>query len=101
MKGQYWNPSQFNEAEFDKKMAEVYAEPDERVRQVKAKLMTREILEKAPYIWLPAQYGFTAWWPWVKNYGGPEGTGLLQLTVPRTSPSDLSTVRAAVEFGVN
>jgi hypothetical protein len=38
---------------------------------------------------------------WVKNYGGPEGTGLLQLTVPRTSPSDLSTVRAAVEFGVN
>jgi peptide/nickel transport system substrate-binding protein len=70
LKGQYWNPSQFNEPEFDKKMAEVYAEPDERVRQVKAKLMTREILEKAPYIWLPTQYGFTAWWPWVKNYGG-------------------------------
>jgi outer membrane protein assembly factor BamB len=38
---------------------------------------------------------------WVKNYGGPEGTGLLQLTIPRTSPSDLSTVLAAVEFGVN
>jgi len=48
----------------------VYAEPDERVRQIKAKLMTREILEKAPYLWLPTQYGYTAWWPWVKNYGG-------------------------------
>ena len=70
LKGQYWNPSQYNDPEFDKKMAEVYAEPDERVRQIKAKLMTREILEKAPYLWLPTQYGYTAWWPWVKNYGG-------------------------------
>jgi peptide/nickel transport system substrate-binding protein len=32
--------------------------------------MTREILEKAPYIWLPTAYVYTAWWPWVKNYGG-------------------------------
>ena len=70
LKGQYWNPSQYNDPEFDKKMAEVYAEPDERVRMVKAKLMTREILEKAPYLWLPTPYTYTAWWPWVKNYGG-------------------------------
>ena len=70
LKGQYWNPSQYNDPEFDKKMAEVYAEPDERVRMIKAKLMTREILDKAPYLWLPTQYGYTAWWPWVKNYGG-------------------------------
>ncbi len=70
IKGQYWNPSQYNDPEFDKKMAEVYAEPDERVRQIKVKLMTREILEKAPLIFLPNAYGFTAWWPWVKNYGG-------------------------------
>ena len=70
LKGQYWNPSQYNDPEFDKKMAEVYAEPDERVRMIKAKLMTREILEKAPYLWLPTPYTYTAWWPWVKNYGG-------------------------------
>jgi peptide/nickel transport system substrate-binding protein len=36
-------------------MAEVYAEPDERVRQIKVKLMTREILDKAPYIFLPTR----------------------------------------------
>jgi len=51
-------------------MAEVYAEPDERVRQIKVKLMVREILDKAPHIFLPAPYVYTAWWPWVKNYGG-------------------------------
>jgi len=70
LKGQYWNPAQYNDPEFDKKMQEIYAEPDERVRQIKAKLLTREILDKAPYIWLPTPYVFTAWWPWVKNYGG-------------------------------
>ena len=70
VKGQTWNPSQYADPEFDKKMAEVYAESDERVRQVKVRLMTREILEKAPHLWLPTPYVYTAWWPWVKNYGG-------------------------------
>ena len=67
---QTWNPSQHSDPEFDKKMAAVYAEPDERVRQIKVKLMVREILDKAPHIFLPAPYVYTAWWPWVKNYGG-------------------------------
>ncbi len=68
--GQTWNPSQYSDPNFDKKMAEVYAEPDERIRQVKARLTTREILEAAPHIYLPTPYAYTAWWPWVKNYGG-------------------------------
>jgi len=67
---QTWNPSQHSDPEFDKKMAAVYAEPDERVRQVKVKLMVREILDKAPHIFLPSPYVYAAWWPWVKNYGG-------------------------------
>ena len=67
---QTWNPAQYSDSEFDKKMAAVYAEPDERVRQVKVKLMVREILDKAPAIFLPTPYAYTAWWPWVKNYGG-------------------------------
>ena len=32
--------------------------------------MTTDILDKAPYIWLPTPYVFTAWWPWVKGYEG-------------------------------
>jgi peptide/nickel transport system substrate-binding protein len=69
-KNSIFNPSRWADPEYDKKMLEVIAEPDERVRQVKVRLMTREILEKAPYIWLPVPYVYTAWWPWVKNYGG-------------------------------
>ena len=67
---QTWNPSLYTDPEFDKKMAAVYLEQDESKRQLQLKLMTREIVEKAPYIWLPVPYFYTAWWPWVKNYGG-------------------------------
>jgi len=70
VKGQVWNPAQFSDPEIDKKMAEVYAEPDERVRQVKVRLMTRDILERSVNLWLPTPYVYTGWWPWVKNYGG-------------------------------
>ena len=70
VKGNVWNPAQFSDPEIDKKMAEVLAESNERVRQVKVRLMTREILEKAPLIYLPTAYVYTGWWPWVKNYGG-------------------------------
>ena len=67
---QTWNPSQYSDPAFDKKMADVYVEPDEAKRQVMLEGMTREILDKAPYIWLPVSYTYSAWWPWVKNYGG-------------------------------
>ncbi len=67
---QTWNASQYSDPEFDTKMAAVYAEPDERIRQAKVKLMVREILDKAPCLFLPTPYAYTAWWPWVKNYGG-------------------------------
>jgi len=67
---QTWNPSQYSDPEFDKRMEQVYLERDESRRQMLVKIMTRDIVEKAPYIWLPTPYFYTAWWPWVKNYGG-------------------------------
>ena len=67
---QTWNPSQYSDPEFDKRMAAVYLERDEGKRQLLLKLMTRDIVEKAPYIWLPTRYNYSAWWPWVKNYDG-------------------------------
>ena len=45
------------------------------------------------------EYGMAS--SWVKNYGGPEGTGLLQLSVPRMAPADLSQYQAAIEHGLN
>ena len=67
---QIWNPSQYSDPETDKRMADTYLERDESKRQLLIKLMTRDIVEKAPYIWLPTPYVYTAWWPWVKNYDG-------------------------------
>ena len=67
---QTWNPSQYSDPDFDKRMADAYLEKDEGKRQLLIKLLTRDIVEKAPYIWLPVQHTYTAWWPWVKNYDG-------------------------------
>ncbi len=67
---QRWNPSGYSDAEMDRRMDVAYAERDEGKRQLQLKIMTRDIVEKAPYIWLPVPYLYTAWWPWVKNYGG-------------------------------
>ncbi len=68
--GQTWNPSQYSDKAFDAKLAAMLEEPDDAKRAQMLKLMNREILEKAPHIWLPTAHVFTAWWPWVKNYNG-------------------------------
>ena len=67
---QFWNPSIYSDPELDKRMAATYLERDEGKRKILIKLLTRDIVEKAPYIWLPTPIGYTAWWPWVKNYDG-------------------------------
>jgi peptide/nickel transport system substrate-binding protein len=56
----------------------VYQEPDEAKRQARLKEMTIEILDKAPYIWMPTPYLYTAWWPWVKNYNGELRAGAVR-----------------------
>lgn len=76
--GQQWNPSGWSDPAFDKKMDEVYRTRDEEKRQEMLKEMTREILDKAPYIWLPTPYLYTAWWPWVKNYNGELRAGAVR-----------------------
>src|SRR3954463_9165741 len=73
-----WNPSQYTDAGLDKKVAEMYQERDEGKRQAMIKEMTREILDKAPYIWLPTPYVYTAWWPWVKGYNGELRAGAVR-----------------------
>jgi hypothetical protein len=37
---------------------------------------------------------------WAKNCGGPEGTGLLQLSVPRSNVIDYAPILAAAEHGL-
>jgi len=76
--GQTWNPSMYADPEFDRRIEVLYREQDEDKRKVMVKELTREILDKAPYIWLPTPYVYTAWWPWVKNYGGELRAGAVR-----------------------
>jgi peptide/nickel transport system substrate-binding protein len=74
-KGGASNSSQYSDPEMEKRAADTYLERDEGRRQLLVKLMTRDILEKTPYIWLPTPHVYTAWWPWVKNYDGELSVG--------------------------
>jgi peptide/nickel transport system substrate-binding protein len=76
--GQLWNPSMYKDPEFDKKMLAANEEPDENKRKALVRELTREILDKAPHIWMPTAKGFTAWWPWVKNYNGEHTAGAVR-----------------------
>ena len=76
--GQLWNPSMYADPEFDKKMELANQEPDEEKRKVLIRELTREILDKAPHIWMPTAKAFTAWWPWVKNYNGEHTAGAVR-----------------------
>jgi peptide/nickel transport system substrate-binding protein len=59
-------------------MAEVYLTRDEGKRQQMIREMTIEIVDKAPYVWLPTPHIFTAWWPWVQNYNGELRAGAVR-----------------------
>jgi peptide/nickel transport system substrate-binding protein len=76
--GQLWNPSMYNDPEFDKKVRAMQQEPDEDKRKAAIRELTREILDKAPHIWMPTAKAYTAWWPWVKNYNGEHTAGAVR-----------------------
>ena len=54
----------------DRQIDEIHRtrEEAERIRMIRE--LTVEMLDRAPYLWLPIGYAYTAWWPWVRNYGG-------------------------------
>jgi peptide/nickel transport system substrate-binding protein len=76
--GQTWNPSMWSDAKLDARIDEMYRTRDEEKRIGLTRDLTREMLDKAPYIWLPTPYIYTAWWPWVKNYGGELRAGAVR-----------------------
>ena len=76
--GQQWNPSGYSDPKYDAKMDEVYRTKDEATRIKMLREMTVEILDLAPYVWLPTPYVYTAWWPWVKNYAGELRSGAVR-----------------------
>jgi peptide/nickel transport system substrate-binding protein len=73
--GQYWNASVLKDPDIDSRIQSMYQQRDDFKREVLVKQLTRDMLDKAPYIWLPTPYVYRAWWPWVKNYGGEVRAG--------------------------
>jgi len=69
-KGQVYNASMMDDPKFDARVAEINGERDEKKRQQALQELTTQLVDLAPAIWLPNPYGYTAWWPWVKNYNG-------------------------------
>lgn len=78
MTGQTWNPSQFSDADIDARINQMLTERDEAQRIRIAREITIEMLDRAPYLWLPTGYGYSAWWPWVKNYNGETRAGAVR-----------------------
>lgn len=78
MSGQTWNASVYSDESFDKRIEEMLVERDEEVRKGQIRELTREIVEKAPVIWMPTPYVYSAWWPWVKNYEGELRAGAVR-----------------------
>ena len=76
--GQTWNPSMWSDSKLDARIDEMYRTRDEEKRIGLTRDLTREMLDQAPYIWLPTPYIYTAWWPWVKNYGGELRAGAVR-----------------------
>ena len=69
-KGQVYNAPMMDDPKLDALVAEANGERDEKKRQQILRELTSYVLDQAPAIWMPAPYRYTAWWPWVKNYGG-------------------------------
>ena len=76
--GQTWNPSQYSSEYFDEQIRQVHLMRDEAERIKTLRRLTREIMIEAPYVWLPVGYVHSAWWPWVKNYGGELRAGAVR-----------------------
>jgi peptide/nickel transport system substrate-binding protein len=69
-KTQFYNSGMWDDPAFDAAVAAANSERDDKKRQKMLQDLTTQILDAAPAIWLPNSYGYAAWWPWVKNYGG-------------------------------
>jgi len=68
--GQTWNMFNFSDPEIDRRIFEMLETRDETLRQERIKSLNADVLDLACGIWLPTEYFYTAWWPWVKNYNG-------------------------------
>lgn len=78
LSGQLWNTSMYSNPEMDREMNRMLEIRDDAERARLARALTIQGLNEAPYVWLPTPYLYTAWWPWVRNYGGELRAGAVR-----------------------
>jgi len=76
--GQVWNPSMFSDPDVDRRIDDMHSTRDDAERVQIIHGLTVDMLDTAPYVWLPTGYVYTAWWPWVKNYNGELRAGAVR-----------------------
>ena len=76
--GHTWNPALYSKPEFDAAIDALMRTRDPARRVAMTRALTVKLLDEAPSIWLPTVYNYTAWWPWVKNYGGELRAGAVR-----------------------
>jgi peptide/nickel transport system substrate-binding protein len=67
---QTWNCYKFNDKAFDEKWTAASKEMDEDKKNKMLQELSTYALQQVPFVSLPDNYQYTAWWPWVKNYYG-------------------------------
>ena len=68
----------YSNPEFDEAIRVLHLTREEKTRVKMIRALTRQMLDEAPYIWLPTGYVHSAWWPWVKNYAGELRVGAVR-----------------------
>ncbi len=76
--GQTWNPAMYADPDYDQRIHQMFQLRDEAERVQAVRALTIDIMEQAPYLWLPTEYIYSAWWPWVRNYGGELRVGAVR-----------------------
>jgi peptide/nickel transport system substrate-binding protein len=68
--GQTWNCYNMDDKNFDKMMEKALRTIDPAEQDKQLQELAVYALKQVPFIQLPDNYFYTAWWPWVKNYYG-------------------------------
>ena len=70
MTAQTWNPYMISDKHFDDTWQAAVKEMDQGKRDKMLQDLMVYTWQMVPYVSLPDNYSYTAWWPWVKNYYG-------------------------------
>ncbi|MFW5823999.1 MAG: ABC transporter substrate-binding protein [Marinobacter sp.] len=77
--GQTWNPDRHSDSHVDEQLNKAIRERDaDTQKKILRDLNVYVLEENVPHLFLPTPMGYSAWWPWVKNYHGELRVGAVR-----------------------